>query len=65
MNIIAKHKSSKFIHSDSKSVLQTLQNKNSSTPFIRRLLDKMNTLKIIASFSLGYLAALVYMEMKG
>ena len=45
MNIIANHKSSKFIiYSDSKSVLQTLQSKNSSTPLITRLLDKMNTL---------------------
>ena len=45
MNIIANHKSSKFIiYSDSKSVLQVLQSKNSSTPLITRLLDKMNTL---------------------
>ena len=45
MNIIANHKSSKFIiYSDSKSVLQALQSKDSSTPLIRRLLDKMNTL---------------------
>ena len=44
MNIIANHKSSKFnIYSDSKSVLQALQSKNSSTPLITRL-DKMNTL---------------------
>ena len=45
MDIIANHKSSKFIiYSDSKSVLQALQSKNSSTPLITRLLDKMNTL---------------------
>ena len=45
MNIIAKHKSSKFIfYSDSKSVLQALQNKDSSTPLIGKLLDKMTTL---------------------
>ena len=45
MNIIANHKSSKFIiYSDSKSVLQALQSQNSSTPLITRLLDKMNTL---------------------
>ena len=45
MNIIANHKSSKFIiYSDSKSVLQALQSKNSSTPLIIRLLDKMNTI---------------------
>ena len=45
MNIIANHKSSKFIiYSDSKSVLQALQRKDSSTPLITRLLDKMNTL---------------------
>ena len=62
MNIIANHKSSKFIiYSDSKSVLQALQSKNSSTPLITRLLDKMNTLCII----LGYPATLAYREMKG
>ena len=45
MNIIANHKSSKFIiYSDSKSVLQALQSKDSSTPLITRLLDKMKTL---------------------
>ena len=45
MNIIANHKSSKFIiYSDSKSVLQAPQNKDSLTPLITRLLDKMNTL---------------------
>ena len=45
MDIIANHKSSKFIiYSDSKSVLQALQSKNSSTPLITRLLNKMNTL---------------------
>ena len=67
MNIIANHKSSNFIiYSDSKSVLQAQQSKNSSIPLITRLLDKMNTLsKIIASFVLGYLATLVYREMKG
>ena len=43
-NIIVNHKSSKFIiYSDSKSVLQALQSKDSST-LITRLLDKMNTL---------------------
>ena len=44
MNIIVNHKFSKFIHSDSKWALQTLLNKNTSTPLIIRLLDKMNTL---------------------
>ena len=45
MNIIANHKSSKFIiYSDSKSVFQALQSKDSSTPLITRLLDKMNSL---------------------
>ena len=40
LNIIANYKSSKFIiHSDFKSVLQALQNKN-STPLITKLLDK-------------------------
>ena len=44
MNIIANHKSSKcIIYSDSKSVLQALQSKVSSTPLIIRLRDKMNT----------------------
>ena len=44
VNILANPKSSKFIiYSDSKSVLQALQNKDSSTPLITRLLDKMNT----------------------
>ena len=44
MNIIANHKSSKFIiYSDSKSVFQALQSKD-STPLITRLLDKMNIL---------------------
>ena len=43
MNIIANHKSSKFIiYSDSKSILQALQSKGSSTPLFTRLLDKMN-----------------------
>ena len=61
MNILANHKSSKFIiYSDSKSV-QALQSKDSSTPLITRLLDKMNTLCII----LGYPATLAYREMKG
>ena len=32
MNIIANNKSSKFIYSDSKSVLLALQNKDTSTP---------------------------------
>ena len=45
MNIIANHKFSKFIiYSDTKSVLQALQSKNSSTSLITRLLDKTNTL---------------------
>ena len=45
MNITANQKSSKFIiHSDSKSVLQALLNKNTSTSLITGLLDKMNTL---------------------
>ena len=49
MNIKTNYKSSKFIYSDSKSVLQTLQNKDSSTLLITKLLNKMNTLsKIIA-----------------
>ena len=44
MNIIADHKSSKFIiYSDSKSDLLALQNKDTSTPLITKLLNKMNT----------------------
>ena len=45
MNIIANHKSSKFIiYFDSKSVFQARQSKDLSTPLITRFLDKMNTL---------------------
>ena len=55
MNIIANHKSSKFIYSDSKSVLQVLQSKNSSTPLITRLLDKMNSLSKNNSIILTWL----------
>ena len=45
MNIIANYKSSKFIiYSDSKSVPQALQSKDSSTSLITRLLDKKWTL---------------------
>ena len=45
MYFIANHKSSKFIiYSDSKSVCQALQNKDTSTPFIAKLFNKMNTL---------------------
>ena len=44
MNIIANPKSYKFIiHSDSKSVLQALQNKNTSSSLITRLPDKIDT----------------------
>ena len=40
MNMIAYHKSCKFIiYSNSKSAFQVLQNKNTSTPLITRLLD--------------------------
>ena len=43
--LIVNHKSSKFIiYSDSKSVLIVLQNKDTSNPFITKLLNKMNTL---------------------
>ena len=45
MNIIAIYNSSKFIiHSNSKLVIQALQNKNTLTSLITRFLDKMNTL---------------------
>ena len=65
MNIIANHKSSKFIiHSDSKLVLQTLHHKNTSTPLITRLLDKMNTLSknnsIILTWLVGRLGFMAY-----
>ena len=44
IDIVANHKSSKFIiSSDSKSVLQAIQNKDTSTPLITELLNKMNT----------------------
>ena len=42
MNIIVNHQF--IIYSDSKFVLQALPSKDSSTPLITRLLDKMNTL---------------------
>ena len=64
LNIIANHKSSKFIYSDSKSVLQALQSKDSSTPLITRLLDKMNTLSKNNSIVLEYPATLAYREIK-
>ena len=45
MNIIANHKASKFIiYTDSKSVLLVLQNKDTSSPLITKLLNKLNTL---------------------
>ena len=66
MNIIENHKSSKFVYSDSKSVLQALQSKNSSTLLITRLLDKMNTLSKNNSIILTWIPnTLAYREMKG
>ena len=45
MNIIAIHKSFKIIiYKNSKSVFLALQNKDTSTPLITKLLNKMNTL---------------------
>ena len=45
MNIIANHKASEFIiYTDSKSVLLTLQNRDTSSPLITKLLNKLNTL---------------------
>ena len=41
---LANHKSPKLINPNSKSVLECLQSKDSSTPLITRQLDKMNTL---------------------
>ena len=48
MNIIANHKASKFIiYTDSKSVLLALQNRDTSSPLITKLLNKLNTLSNI------------------
>ena len=45
MNIIANHKASKFIiYTDSKSVLLALQNRDTSSLLITKLLNKLNTL---------------------
>ena len=45
INIIANHKASKFIiYTDSKSVLLALQNRDTSSPLITKLLNKLNTL---------------------
>ena len=45
MNIVANHKASKFIiYTDSKSVLLALQNRDTSSPLITKLLNKLNTL---------------------
>ena len=56
MNIIASHKSSKFIiYSDCKSVPEALQSKDSSTALITRLLDKMITLSKNKSFILPWI----------
>ena len=45
MNIIANHKASKFIiYTDSKSVLLALQSRDTSSPLITKLLNKLNTL---------------------
>ena len=45
MNIIANHKASKFIiYTDSKSVLLALQNRDTSSPLITKLLNKLNSL---------------------
>ena len=63
MNIIANHKSSKFIiYSDSKSVLQALQSKDSSTPLITRLLDKMNILSKNNSIILTWISSHIGMQ---
>ena len=60
MNIIANHESFKFIiYSDSKSVLQALQSKD-STPLITRLLDKMNTLSKNNCIILTWIPSLTY-----
>ena len=45
MNIIVNHKASKFIiYTDSKSVLLALQNRDTSSPLITKLLNKLHTL---------------------
>ena len=60
MNIIANHKSSKFIiYLNSKSVFLVLQNKDTSYPLIIKLINKMNTLSpnnnIILTWILNYI----------
>ena len=63
MNIIANHKSSKFIiYSDSKLVLQVLQGKESLTPLITRLLDKMNTISNNNSIILTWIPSHIDIE---
>ena len=67
MNIIANHKSSKFIiYSDSKSMLLTLQNKDTSTPLITKLLNKMNILSKNNNIILTWIPSHIgFIERKG
>ena len=67
MNNIDNYKSSKFIiYSDFKSVLLALQNKDTSTPLITKLLNKVNTLSKNNSIVLTFeQTTLVCMEIKG
>ena len=63
MNIIVNHNSSKFIiYSDSKSVLQALQSKSSSTPLLTRLVDKMNTLSKNNSIILTWIPSYIVIQ---
>ena len=66
MNIIANHKSSKFIiYSDSKSVFLAQQNKDTSIPLITKL-NKMNTISKNNSIILTWIpTTLLFMEVKG
>ena len=60
MNIIANHKSYKFIiHSVSKSVLYALQNNDKSTLLIPKLLDKMNTFSKNYSIILSWIPSYI------
>ena len=63
MNITANHKSPKFIiYTDSKSVLLTLQNNNTSTPLVTKLLNKINTISQNTSIILAWIPSHIYVH---
>ena len=67
MAILAYYKSSKFIYSDSKSILFVLQNKDILNNLTTKLLSKMNTYYLPEKkklFLSRYRGILVYMELK-